>query len=149
MEKIFLNGQIVSAANAAVAVTDSSYLYGIGLFETMRAVDGTVFRLDDHLQRLNKSAETLAIANSYSDEQIRQAIDEVLTANSLSDARLRLQVSNGPIGTDGTAMTNLLVTATEFTPYPTEYYEKGVRVALTDFRQSSKDPFCGHKTTCY
>jgi branched-chain amino acid aminotransferase len=130
MEKVFLNGQIVSAAKAAVPVTDSSYLYGIGLFETMRAVGGTVFRLDDHLQRLNKSAETLAIANSYSDDQIRQAIDEVLTANKLSDARLRLQVSNGAIGTDGTAMTNLLVTAAEFAPYPAEYYEKGVRVAL-------------------
>ena len=149
MEKVFLNGQIVSAAKATVPVTDSSYLYGIGLFETMRAVDGTVFRLDDHLQRLNNSAETLAIANSYSDEQIRQAIDEVLTANKLSDARLRMQVSNGAIGADGTAMTNLLVTAAEFAPYPAEYYEKGVRVALTDFRQSNKDPFCGHKTTCY
>jgi branched-chain amino acid aminotransferase len=124
MEKVFLNGQIVNATQAAVAVTDSSYLYGIGLFETMRAVGGTVFRLDDHLQRLNASAETLAIANSYSDEQIRQAVDEVLTANKLSDARLRLQVSNGAIGADGTASTNLLVTAAEFTPYPPEYYEK-------------------------
>ncbi len=149
MEKVFLNGQIVNADKATVAITDSSYLYGIGLFETMRAVDGTVFRLTDHLLRLNSSAETLAIANSYSDEQIQQAIDEVLTANKLSDARLRLQVSNGPIGTDGTAATNLLVTATEFTPYPSEYYEKGIRVTLTDFRQNPKDPFCGHKTTCY
>ncbi len=149
MEKVFLNGQIVSADKATVAITDSSYLYGIGLFETMRAVEGTVFRLADHLQRLNRSAETLAIANSYSDEQIRQAVDEVLTANKLSDARLRLQVSNGPIGADGTAATNLLVTATEFTPYPAEYYEKGIRVSLTDFRQNPKDPFCGHKTTCF
>ena len=149
MEKVFLNGQIIRAAAADVAITDSSYLYGIGLFETMRAAGGIVFRLADHLQRLNTSAETLAIANSYSDEQITQAVDEVLTANKLSDARLRLQVSNGPIGADGTAATNLLITAAEFTPYPTEYYEKGVRVALTDFRQSNKDPFCGHKTTCY
>ena len=149
MEKIFLNGQIVSAAKAQVAVTDSSYLYGIGLFETMRATGGTVFRLADHLQRLNSSAEALAIANSYSDEQITQAVDEVLTANKFTDARLRLQVSNGPIGTDGTAATNLLVTAAEFTPYPEEYYEKGIRVALTDFRQNPTDPFCGHKTTCY
>ena len=149
MEKVFLNGQIIRAAAADVAITDSSYLYGIGLFETMRAAGGIVFRLADHLQRLNTSAETLAIANSYSDEQITQAVDEVLTANKLSDARLRLQVSNGPIGADGTAATNLLITAAEFTPYPTEYYEKGVRVALIDFRQSNKDPFCGHKTTCY
>ncbi|OQY06725.1 MAG: hypothetical protein B6I25_03375 [Planctomycetales bacterium 4572_13] len=149
MEKVFLNGQIVDADMAQVAVTDSSYLYGIGLFETMRAVDGTVFRLADHLQRLNASAETLAIANSYSDEQLTQAIDEVLTANKLSVARLRLQISNGAIGANGTAATNLLVTATEFTSYPAECYEKGIRVTLTDFRQNPKDPFCGHKTTCF
>ena len=149
MEKVYLNGEIIRAAAADVAITDSSYLYGIGLFETMRAVDGTVFRLADHLARLNASAETLAIANSYSDEQITQAVDEVLTANKLSDARLRLQISNGAVKSDGTTETNLLVTATEFTPYPAEYYEKGVRVALTDFRQNPTDPFCGHKTTCY
>ncbi|MHC4855181.1 MAG: aminotransferase class IV, partial [Planctomycetota bacterium] len=149
MEKVFLNGEIIKAAAADVAITDSSYLYGIGLFETMRAADGSVFRLTDHLARLNSSAETLAIANSYSDEQIIQAVDEVLTANKLSDARLRLQISNGAVKSDGTTTTNLLVTASEFTPYPAEYYEKGVRVALTDFRQNPADPFCGHKTTCY
>jgi branched-chain amino acid aminotransferase len=149
MEKVFLNGQIVAATEAQVAITDSSYLYGIGLFETMRAVGGTVFRLADHLARLNNSAETLAIANSYSDEQITQAVDEVLTANKLTEARMRLQISNGAVKSDGTTETNLLVTAAEFTPYPAEYYEKGVRVALTDFRQNPADPFCGHKTTCY
>jgi len=149
MEKVFLNGEIIKAAAADVAITDSSYLYGIGLFETMRAVDGTVFRLEDHLRRLNGSAETLAIANSYTDQQIRQGIDEVLTANKLTEARLRLQISNGAVKPDGTTTTNLLITAAEFTPYPTEYYEKGVRVTLTDFRQNPKDPFCGHKTTCY
>lgn len=149
MEKVFLNGEIINAAAADVAITDSSYLYGIGLFETMRAVDGSVFRLDDHLQRLNTSADALSIANSYTDEQIRQGIDEVLTANKLTEARLRLQISNGAIKSDGTTQTNLLITATEFTPYPAEYYEKGVRATLTDFRQNPKDPFCGHKTTCY
>lgn len=149
MEKVFLNGQIINAAAADVAITDSSYLYGIGLFETMRAVDGSVFRLDDHLVRLNCSADALSIANSYTDEQIRQGIDEVLTANKLTEARLRLQVSNGAIKPDGTTQTNLLITATDFTPYPAEYYEKGVRVTLTDFRQNPADPFCGHKTICY
>ena len=43
----------------------------------------------------------------------------------------------------------LLITATEFTPYPPEYYEKGVRVILCDFRQTGADPLCGHKTTNY
>ena len=148
-EKVFLNGTLVDADKAKVGVTDSSYLYGIGLFETMRAVGGKVFRLGDHLRRLNGSAEALSIFNSYSDEQIAEAIDQLLTANNVTEARLRLSLSNGPIQPDATAQTNLLITSPPFTPYPAEYYAKGVRVTLTDFRQSSKDPYAGHKTTCY
>ncbi len=148
-EKVYLNGKIIDADKASVHVTDSSYLYGIGLFETMRAVDGKVFRLADHLRRLNDSAEALSIFNSFSDEQIEDAIGQLLLANEVTDARLRLSLTNGPIGPDGTARTNLLITSPPFTPYPPEHYAKGVRVALTDFRQNSKDPYAGHKTTCY
>lgn len=148
-EKVFLNGKIIDADKAAVSVTDSSYLYGIGLFETMRAIHGRVFRLGDHLRRLNTSAEVLSIFNSYSDEAIERGIAQLLEASELTEARMRLSLSNGPIGTDGTASTNLLMTAPAFTPYPAEYYEKGVRVILCNFRQSSKDPYAGHKTTCY
>lgn len=148
-EKVYLNGTILDADKAAVSVTDSSYLYGIGLFETMRAVNGRVFRLSDHLRRLNSSAEALSIFNHYTDEQIEQGIRELMEANGVSDARIRLSLSNGPIASDGTASTNLLMTAPAFTPYPAEYYDKGVRVTLCNFRQSSKDPYAGHKTTCY
>ena len=73
----------------------------------------------------------------------------MLEANGVSEARLRLELSNGAIQPDGTALTHLLITSPAFVPYPAEYYEKGVRVILTNFRQSSKDPFAGHKTTCY
>lgn len=149
MEKVFLNGQIVEAVEAKIPVTDSSYLYGIGLFETMRAVRGRVFRLDDHLARLRRSAEALTIFNSYSDEDIAKAIDHVLLANNLTEARLRLSLTNGPIQPDGKAMTHLLITAAPFTPYPVEYYDKGVRVVLTDYRQNTQDPYAGHKTSCY
>ena len=149
MEKVFLNGKIIDADKATVSVTDSSYLYGIGLFETMRAVNGKVFRLADHLARLNRSAEALAIFNSFSDEQIAQGIDKLLQVNEVTEARLRLELSNGPVQPNGTTLSNLLITAPVFTPYPAGYYDRGVRVILTDFRQSSKDPYAGHKTTCY
>ncbi|MBL7214705.1 MAG: aminotransferase class IV family protein [Phycisphaerae bacterium] len=149
MEKVFLNGKIIDADKATVSVTDSSYLYGIGLFETMRAVNGKVFRLADHLARLNRSAEALSIFNSFSDEQIAQGIDKLLQVNEVTEARLRLELSNGPVQPNGTTLSNLLITAPVFTPYPAGYYDRGVRVILTDFRQSSKDPYAGHKTTCY
>jgi branched-chain amino acid aminotransferase len=149
MEQVFLNGEIIEAQTAHIPVTDSSFLYGIGLFETMRAVGGRVFRLADHLARLNASAKALAIRNRYSETDITVAIDALLEANTLTDARLRLSLSNGPIQSDGAPSSNLLITAASYTPYPKEYYGKGVRVILTDYRQNPKDPFAGHKTTCY
>lgn len=148
-EKVFLNGQILDAEAAAVPVTDSSFLYGIGLFETMRAVNGRVFRLGDHLARLNASAAALGICNRYDEAAITAAIDRLMLANELTEARLRLSLSNGPLAEDGQPSSSLLITAAAFTPYPQAYYDKGVRVILTDYRQNSKDPYCGHKTTCY
>jgi branched-chain amino acid aminotransferase len=149
MEKVFLNGTVIDADKAQVSITDSSFLYGIGLFETMRAVHGRVFRLADHLTRLKTSADALCIQNRCTDDEISAAIDRLMQANELTDARLRLSLSNGPIQPDGTPSSNLLITAAAFTPYPKDYYDKGVRVILTDFRQNPKDPFAGHKTTCY
>ncbi len=149
MEHVFLNGQIAGAEAAQISITDSSFLYGIGLFETMRAVNGRVFRLADHLARLNASAKALSLCNRYTDDQITAAIGQLLQANELSEARLRLSLSNGPIQPDGKASSTLLITAVPFVPYPKEYYDKGVRVILTDFRQNPKDPFVGHKSTCY
>jgi branched-chain amino acid aminotransferase len=149
MEQVFWIDKIVAADVAAVRITDSSFLYGLGLFETMRAVDGLVFRLDDHINRLLNSAAALSIPCGLTTDFIENAAGQVLEANDLKDARMRITLSGGPIAQSDTPAGTLLITATEFTPYPKEYYDKGVRVALTDFRQNPKDPTCGHKTTCY
>lgn len=149
MEQVFLNDGLVPIDEAKIAVDDSSFLYGIGLFETMRAVGGRVFRLDDHLNRLTASAAALSIQNSYPVDFIKEAIGRVLTANGLSDARMRLTLTNGPLRAEGDRKSALLITAAPFVPYPKEYFDKGVRTIITDYRQNSKDPFAGHKTTCY
>lgn len=149
MEQVSLNGRLAPAAEAKIGIDDSSFLYGIGLFETMRAVKGQVFRLDDHLSRLTASAAALSILNSYTPDQIREAIEQLLRANDLSDARLRLTLTGGPLRAEEDRRSTLLITAAPFVPYPKEYFEKGVRVVITDFRQNTKDPFTGHKTTCY
>ena len=147
MAKIFINGEILEGADAKVSASDSSFLYGIGLFETMRADGGEVFGLDDHLDRLFASAEKLHIKSDYDREYVTDAIYKTLKANSLTDARLRLTLTNGPAGDEGKS--TLLISATEFTPYPPEFYEKGVTVILSDIKQNPTDPNCGHKTTSY
>lgn len=149
MDKLFFNDAIVPADKAAISFADNSYLYGMGLFETMRAVNGQVFRLDDHLNRMIASAKALAIPFGYTPREIESAIGQVLEANGLKNARMRMTLSSGPLTQAESLKGMLLISATQFTPYPKEYYDKGVRVALTEFRQNPNDPTCGHKTTSY
>ena len=55
MEKVFLNDKLFDIEKAKVPIADSGFLYGAGLFETMRSYNGKVFSLDDHLERLFSS----------------------------------------------------------------------------------------------
>jgi branched-chain amino acid aminotransferase len=146
MSKVFLNDADVELADATVAADDGGFLYGQGLFETMRAVNGEVFRIDDHFDRLFASCEKLGIKFSFDREYMREAIRRAIVANELTDARVRLTVTGGAMSAEDIRGT-LLVSAVEFKPYPPEFYEKGMTVSLCDYRQNSMDPLCGHKTT--
>jgi len=148
--QVFLNDKLIGVDEAGLSVADSGFLYGAGLFETMRSRNGVVFRLSDHLDRLFQSAAALSIVHPYEKPYISDAIGKLLQANGLSEARLRLTLTNGPlVESEGQRKPTLLITATEFRPYPAEYYSAGVLVVLCPFRQNPTDPTCGHKTTCY
>jgi branched-chain amino acid aminotransferase len=147
---VFLNDSVIDFDQAHLSVAESGFLYGAGLFETMRSRNGVVFRLQDHLDRLFQSADALSIVHSYEKLYISDAIGKLLRANELSEARLRLTLTNGPLTeSEDQRKPTLLITATEFRPYPAEYYKAGVLVVLCPFRQNATDPTCGHKTTCY
>jgi branched-chain amino acid aminotransferase len=149
-EKVFLNDKIIDIDKACISVTESGYLYGAGLFETMRSHNGVVFALADHLDRLFSSAKALSIEVGYDREFIIDAIDKLLQENKLTAARLRLTLTGGPMsGPDENRRATLLITASKLQPYPPEYYKKGVLVVLSPFRQNPYDPTCGHKTTSY
>ncbi|MBN2182707.1 MAG: aminotransferase class IV family protein [Sedimentisphaerales bacterium] len=148
-EKVFLIDKLVDINKASISVTDSGLLYGAGLFETMRSCNGVVFLFADHLDRLFSSAEALSIDISYTKEYITDAVYMLLKANKLSDARLRLTLTGGPMSIDEDRKATLLITAAKLQPYPPEYYQKGVLVVLCPYRQNPNDPTCGHKTTCY
>jgi branched-chain amino acid aminotransferase len=148
--KIFLNSAMFEADSAFVSARDSGFLYGAGLFETMRSRNSVVFALDDHLDRLFNSAKVLGIPHTYERDYIVDAIMQTLTANELSDARIRLTLTGGPTGVSAEKQKGtLVVTATPFEPYAAEYYEKGALAVLCQFRQNPTDPTCGHKTCNY
>lgn len=150
MEKVFLNDKLIDINKASISVKDSGFLYGSGLFETMRCNNGIVFCLDDHLDRLFSSAVSLSISNTYGRQFIIDAVYKVLKANELTDARLRLTLTSGPMSTsEDKNKSTLLITATDLQPYPAEYYQKGILVVLCPYRQNVTEPIFGHKTTSY
>ena len=148
-EKVFLNDKLVEIDKACISVSDSGFLYGAGLFETMRSYNGVVFSLKDHLDRLFFSASALSIKPPHR-KYINEGIYKVLKANKLTDARLRLTLTGGPMAeSEEQRHPTLLITATKLVPYPSEFYKNGVLVVLCPFRQNPTDPTYGHKTTSY
>jgi len=151
-EKVFLNDKLADIGKACISVTDSGFLYGAGLFETMRADNGVVFSLKDHLDRLFFSANALSIpiGETYDRKYITDSIYKLLKANKLTEARLRLTITSGPMSKKNEQQKpTLLITATKLNPYPPEYYKNGVMVALSPFRQNTAEPTYGHKTISY
>jgi branched-chain amino acid aminotransferase len=150
MEKIFLNDGLVDADKAFVPAADGGFLYGAGLFETMRCNNGVVFCLEEHLERLFTSAETLSIFNSFDKKYISDAVYSVLQANGLTDARLRLTLTGGSVSAaDEKRKSTLLIAATKLQGYPEQFYQKGILVVLCPYRSAGggSEPTCGHKTT--
>jgi branched-chain amino acid aminotransferase len=92
---VWLNGTLVAEDEAQVSLFDRGYLYGDGLFETMRAYGGKVFCLEAHLARLRAGANAIGMKLPLSQRQTEMAIASLLEVNSLSDAYLRLTISRG------------------------------------------------------
>ncbi|HJM36991.1 MAG: aminotransferase class IV [Dehalococcoidales bacterium] len=150
-EIIYLNGSLMPANQARISALDYGFLYGLGLFETMRAYDGEVFRLDRHLSRLALSAETLGLSTGTLD--LRKAIMATLQANKLSNARIRITISagEGEMVPDPTscAEPTVLIVAGYYQPYPEQTYEKGFRAILSSIRRNSQSLLSRIKSANY
>src|SRR5688500_1350141 len=154
MPTVWLNGAFVDEAEASVSLRDTGLLHAAGVFTTMRANGGRVFRLDAHLLRLRGSCEALFIPLLPKDEALVSAVDELLKRNELTDARLRLTVTRGMAEQDpihGLRLTpTVFLTAAALEPYPAEYYAKGLTVILLDDQKLNPyDVQAGHKTLNY
>ena len=154
-EFVCLNGKLVSAEDARVSIYDAGFLHGVGLFETMRAYHGRVFRPRDHFDRLHASAQQLGLRIAPDPDELTQWLATLLDANDLTHARVRLTATPGdlrPTATvdpDAPAQGTLLITATALTGYPDEFYHRGITVVIADTRANPHDPTAGHKTLNY
>ena len=140
--QIFLNDRIVPEDEAMVSVFDHGFLYGDGIYETMRAYDGIVFMLERHIGRLNRSASLIQLTVP-SPDVIRDAVYETMRANGLKSAYVRVTVSRGkgPIGLDPALCPKpgFVVIAEDFKDYPEKYYDEGVKFIIAKTRRNLKE----------
>ncbi len=101
---IYFNGEFLPADDAHVSVHDGGWLHGAGLFETMRAEGGRVFRLESHMSRLMQSAAKLLRPFGREDLPSRVDFLDLLERNELKVARVRMTVSAGPVTGVGPAL---------------------------------------------
>jgi len=98
MEKelfIYIDGKFYPKSEAKISVYDHGLLYGDGVFEGIRAYNGTVFKLKEHIDRLYKSAHTIMLQIPMTKEEITKAIIETLKKNNLKEGYIRLVVTRG------------------------------------------------------
>ncbi len=142
--KIYIDGHFYSKNDAKVSVFDHGLLYGDGVFEGMRVYNGRVFRLDEHLQRLEESARAIMISLPIPLKEIEKAVIETVRQNGLRDAYIRLLLTRG-VGDLGLDLrkcdkgATLVIIVDKIALYPESFYEKGLELITCAFRQKSND----------
>lgn len=93
---VFLNGKFVPEARAVVPINDRGFLYGDGLFETVRVFRAHPFRLAQHLERLARGADYLRIKLPFTPKEIQHFAEELVAKNKMPEAILRVTLTRGP-----------------------------------------------------
>ena len=130
--KVFINGKFVAKEKAMVSVFDHGLLYGDGVFEGIRAYNGRVFKLNEHVDRLFYSAKAILLKLPMSPKAICEAVLETCRRNGLRDGYIRLVVTRGAgtLGLDPNRCKNpqVIIIADRIQLYPKAFYEKGLKI---------------------
>ncbi len=144
--QVFFNGSIVPASQACVSIGDAGLLHGASVFTTMLARNLKVFRLEQHLARLGETVRLLNLRTDATVDMLTSAVENVLAANNLPDARMRITLTPGNMAQD---KPTTIVTAEPLGDLPAHWYLKGITVVVSSFKQGRGDPAYGYKTGSY
>lgn len=152
--KVSINGKIVGAEEAVVSVFDRGYLFGEGLFETLRAYDGRIPFFDYHLDRLEWSASFVGIPCPHRKELV-ESVRATLKANDLKDARIKIILSGinektmRPVVATDELKVNVVIGCEKFSPYPDSDYQKGITLCLIHSVKNDVPPTSTIKSTSW
>jgi branched-chain amino acid aminotransferase len=149
---VYLNGSFVPEADAHLSILDRGFTLADGLFETMVASDDRIFRLDDHLDRLQLGADVLYIHLPQTEELVN-AIQETLLRTGLPHSVARLTVTRGIDPGRGLDVTPGIAPSVmvRVTPWigPLDSLPQGRRLALSHIRRNDLSPLAAVKSLSY
>ena len=137
---IYIDGKYLPDDQAKISVFDHGFLYGDGVFEGIRAYNGRVFRLKEHLDRLYDSAKTIDLHPPLSKEELAEVICELLRKNKLDNAYIRPVITRGvgDLGLDPRKCPkpSVIVIATRWGAMYGDLYDKGLRAITVSVRRN-------------
>src|SRR5688572_15525994 len=130
--KIYVDGKYYDEKNARISVFDHGLLYGDGIFEGIRAYNGRVFKLKEHIDRLFYSAKAILLTIPLSHAQMMEAVIETCRRNKIRDGYIRLVVTRGVGGLglnpNRCKKPSVIIIADKIQLYPVEMYERGLDI---------------------
>jgi branched-chain amino acid aminotransferase len=148
---IFFNGKIIPDTERCISSGDRGFLYGDGIFETLRTYNDEPFKLAEHLERMRCSAEELKISVEYTNAEISENITKLLEKNSIRNAYIRITFSRGEGGSalqmSDCLRSTVLIQIKPFKPYDEKLYNEGMCLIVSGHRRSTTSPIYSHKTT--
>jgi branched-chain amino acid aminotransferase len=137
--KIYLNGELVDKENAKISVFDHGLLYGDGVFEGIRLYDGCVYKLNEHLERLEYSAKAILLDLPMDRKSFAEAVCETCRKNNLQNGYVRLVVTRGAghlgLTPDGCGPPSVIIIADDIQLYPEELYQNGLKIISVPTRR--------------
>jgi len=141
---VYIDGKFYPKSEAKISVYDHGLLYGDGVFEGIRAYNGIVFHLKEHIDRLYRSAHPIFLEIPLTKAELTEALLETLRKNNLKDAYIRLVVTRGvgDLGLDPRRCpkpTVIIITEPTLVLHSPEKLEKGISTVITWVRRNSVD----------
>ena len=131
---VYINGLFTPLKNAKISILDRGFCYGDGLFETMRAFKGKVFRSNQHLERLFRSLPLIFIDLPMTLHEVQSMVEQTLDRNKFKNAIIRLTVTRGinepSFQIDPEVAPTVVIHARPHQPLPKTIYRKGINITL-------------------
>ena len=143
--KIFINGHFYEKSEAKISVYDHGLLYGDGVFEGIRFYKGKIFKLQQHVKRLYKSARAILLEIPMNQEEMAVNIQDTVERNQKENGYIRVVVTrgNGSLGIDPDKCEkpNIIIIVDILTMYPDDYYENGIEIITSSTLRLSPAAF--------